>query len=141
MAHEYRLLLADEEYFKKTCLDTRLAFPPTLTSVLQSHSPPSLDFFRSLNADASRDKVWGIYIVLMEKTGDKPKLYVGSGTSRRGVRHRILQYRRGNTLSVRRVVNAYQSATVPFGCWEAWEKHNKVRSLEQIPAVMIYGVY
>lgn len=86
-AHEYQVLLADEEFFKKTCLGTRLFSPLTLTSVLQSHSPPSLDFFRSLNVNASGGKVWGIYILLLEKTDHKPNLYIGSGTSQHGVQH------------------------------------------------------
>lgn len=61
--------------------------------ILQSDSPPLLGGFHSFDTEASREKVWGIYIVLMEKAGDKPKLYVGSGTSSEGgVRQRFSQY-------------------------------------------------
>jgi hypothetical protein len=101
MADAYRVLLADKEYFQKTCTDIRLFFPDTLTDVLQSDSAPSVDFFRSLNADASRNNVWGIYIILMEKTGNRPRLYVGSGTrAQSGVRTRLQQYNRQFNMSV-----------------------------------------
>lgn len=54
-------------------------------------SPPTLDFFRSLTTEPSRDKVWAIYVLIIEKPGEKPKL--GSGTnSLYGVRSRLANY-------------------------------------------------
>ncbi|KAK4154607.1 hypothetical protein C8A00DRAFT_32644 [Chaetomidium leptoderma] len=36
-------------------------------NVLQSPTPPSLDFFRILRAPSPDDKVWAIYYLLLEK--------------------------------------------------------------------------
>lgn len=84
IADAYRVLLVEREYFQKICIDMRLVFPSTLVDILQLDSPLLFGGFRSLDTEASREKVWGIYTVLMEKAGDKPKLYVGSGNSSEG---------------------------------------------------------
>lgn len=123
-AAEY-LLLVDKGVFQKTCSDRRLNFPPTIRKTLHSASPPSLDFFRSLNVDASYAKNWGIYIILMEKTGEAPKLYVGSGTSGQyGVRTRLAVYKNLVTGTVARLIRSaaskgYVITSIGLLCWAA----------------------
>ncbi|KAL6887890.1 hypothetical protein GGI43DRAFT_388246 [Trichoderma evansii] len=70
-----------------------IVFPSKLVEVLLSTSPPSLDFFRSLTTEPSRDKIWAVYAPIMEKPGNKPKLYIGFDTnSPYDVRSRLRNY-------------------------------------------------
>lgn len=46
----FKTLLGDEETFQQICSATQLSFAPSLLQVLESPSPPSLDYFRSLPA-------------------------------------------------------------------------------------------
>lgn len=86
----YKILLGDKVYFLQTCTATPLCFPTLIDSLLPT-SPPTLDFFRSLTTEPSRDKVWAIYVLIIEKPDEKPKL--GSGTnSLYGVRSRLANY-------------------------------------------------
>lgn len=42
-------------------------FAPGLADILSSPTPPSLDFFESLKLP--KDKVWGIYVLVLKKNG------------------------------------------------------------------------
>ncbi|KAI9051945.1 hypothetical protein LZ554_004200 [Drepanopeziza brunnea f. sp. 'monogermtubi'] len=57
------------------------ASPLTMASgtdaVLTADKPFSIEFFRSLPADAE-GKYWGVYAVIMDKTGCSPELYISS---------------------------------------------------------------
>lgn len=77
----FRLMLGQEAPFEKACTDTPLSFPPSLLNVLHSANPPSLSFFRSLPVPAPKDKLWGVYCLLLERDGSQPKIYIGSGTN------------------------------------------------------------
>lgn len=87
----YKIVLGEERSFNHICAESPLEFPPALFGTLQSTSPPTLDFFRSLPSPPTY-KVWGIYVILMEKMGSRPKLYVGSGTGTSGVQDRLRHY-------------------------------------------------
>ncbi|KAM0281006.1 hypothetical protein ACHAQH_003735 [Verticillium albo-atrum] len=72
---------------------------PFTGDVLQSPSPPTLDFFRSLPQPPADEKVWGLYAILMEKPSHQAKLYVGSGTNaENGVAARFRNYELLHTL-------------------------------------------
>lgn len=68
-----------------------LSFAPGLFEVLQSTSPPSSTFFKTLPTDYNRK--WAVYLVLQEKKDCQPLIYIGSGTScLRGVVERLANY-------------------------------------------------
>ena len=86
----YKTALGEQEKFDKICSDTPLTLAPCLLDVLRSSDPPS-DFFLSLPAPPLVDKVWAIYILLLEKLGCPSQLYLGSGTNAGyGVQARII---------------------------------------------------
>lgn len=101
----YKTVLGEDGKFTKICSETPLSFAPALFDVLQSPTPPSLDFFRTLPPPSANDKIWAIYLILMEKPGEKARLYVGSGTNAQvGVRARMANYDKGK--EVPRLVKA-----------------------------------
>ena len=74
-----------------------LTFAPGLLEVLQAAAPPTIEFFKRLPTDASSR--WGIYTIVLEKPECRPKLYIGSGTSKmRGVSGRLRAYEVGDSL-------------------------------------------
>lgn len=68
-----------------------LLFAPGLFEVIQASTPPNIAFFKTLPANFS--KRWGIYALVLEKQGCRPKIYIGSGTGcNGGVSRRLAQY-------------------------------------------------
>lgn len=68
-----------------------LAFAPGLFDVVQSATPPSIQFFKSLPLGTTYQ--WGVYAIVLEKPGCRPRLYIGSGTqAQRGVGARLQHY-------------------------------------------------
>ncbi|RMZ88796.1 hypothetical protein DV736_g3972, partial [Chaetothyriales sp. CBS 134916] len=75
------------------CFDG-LVFAPGLLNVVQFPTPPTIQFFNSLPTDASSR--WGIYAIVLETPGCRPRLYTGSGTEANpGVSARLKQYNDG----------------------------------------------
>lgn len=70
-----------------------VSFAPGLLDALQSKSPPTIAFFKSLPKDQVGLYVFGVYLLVLEKLGHRPKIYIGSGTDYKlGVRPRMRQY-------------------------------------------------
>ncbi|OQO08999.1 hypothetical protein B0A48_05890 [Cryoendolithus antarcticus] len=67
-----------------------LSFAPGILDVLQSATPPTIAWFKSLPTDVRRK--FGIYLLVLEKPGAQPRIYVSSGTSVVGVSGRWQQY-------------------------------------------------
>lgn len=83
------------DLLQEASLGSGLCFAPGLLDALQSSSPPLLDFFKNLPT-TTRD-LWGVYLLVLEKPGLRPRLYVGSGTSiaAHGLASRMKQYEDG----------------------------------------------
>ncbi|KAK4044435.1 ATP-1 H+-transporting ATP synthase [Parachaetomium inaequale] len=117
----YKSILGEDEKFSKVCSDTPLSFSPTLLNVLESPTPPALEFFLNLPASGPNDKVWAIYSILMEKPLAKAKLYVGSGTNAQDrVRARMSNYEKRNSLPrfVRLALeDGYDIKHIGLLCW------------------------
>lgn len=89
----YNMILGNEDDFEEISRQTPLSFPPNLPAVLNSPTPPSVSFFRTLPKPAKGQKVFAVYKVLMEKIGQRPRVYTGSGTnSTAGARVRMGHY-------------------------------------------------
>ncbi|KAK7730000.1 Alpha subunit of the F1 sector of mitochondrial F1F0 ATP synthase [Cytospora paraplurivora] len=91
----FKLVLGQDESFDRICSETPLNFAPGLFDVLKSPTPPTVDFFRTLPPPPA-EKVWADYLLLLEKPGFPPGIYIGSGTNAAyGVTGRFLGYDRG----------------------------------------------
>jgi len=68
-----------------------LTVAPHLLNVISAPAPPSLEFLKTLPTDDT-DR-WGVYLFVLEKEGELPMIYVGSGTdSRASVSGRLSGY-------------------------------------------------
>ena len=87
----FDLVLPTEDAVKKLMSDSLVVLAPGLLDVVQAAIPPSITYFKRLPTDCKRR--WGVYLLVLEKPGCRPKIYVGSGT------------------------NAYVGVTSWFGCY------------------------
>lgn len=87
----HAIVLPTQDVVEELMSDSLLAFPPGLLDVLQAATPPSVAYFKSLPADVT--KRFAVYLLVLEKQGCRPIIYVGSGTkSLRGVVTRFRDY-------------------------------------------------
>lgn len=68
-----------------------LSFASGLHSVLRSARPPTIAWFKTTRLRA--EKLWAVYVLVLEKQGCRPKIYIGSGTDKvLGVARRLRHY-------------------------------------------------
>lgn len=71
--------------------EAQVSFAPGLFEVMTSTNPPDISFFKTLPTDV--EGRWGIYVITLERPNHKPRIYIGSRTSReRGTKNRFHQY-------------------------------------------------
>ena len=93
----FGLVLSDESVAETIFLDSSLEFAPGLLECLQSNSPPTIAWFKSLPINVG--KYWAVYCLSLEKPGHEPEIYIGSGTDKSdGVRGRFRNYDNGRLL-------------------------------------------
>lgn len=92
----FGVVFFSQEVLSEIITAASLIFAPGLLEVLQAATPPTIDFFKRLPAKTKRH--WGVYAVVMEKNGARPRVYIGSGTNAlNGVQHRWYQYNPDST--------------------------------------------
>lgn len=66
-----------------------------LLEILRADDPPSLLWIKSLSTEIPKN-VWAIYVLVLEKRGHRPLLYIGSASSsKRGARARLREHKSG----------------------------------------------
>lgn len=70
-----------------------LEFAPGLLQIFRSRTAPTISYFKTLPLHL--DRPWAVYLLVLEKDGHRPRIYIGSGTkSECGVRSRMSSYDR-----------------------------------------------
>jgi len=91
------LVLPTQQILDKLLTDSLLVFAPGLLDVLQSPTPPTIAYFKTLPLHTV--SIWAVYLLVLEKAHCRPKIYIGSGTdSQKGVASRLRQYPHGKNL-------------------------------------------
>lgn len=90
----FSMFLTSQEVLKSVAAAACLQFAPGLMDAVQASSPPSIAFFKNLAASLAESvKFWAVYFIIMEKTGSRPRLYIGSAThAERGAKERFQNY-------------------------------------------------
>jgi hypothetical protein len=90
-------ILSSEDFIEQLLSSTSLVFAPGLFEILQSSTPPTIAFFKSL--PTNHTKQWAVYLLVLEKQSCRTKIYIGSGTSASsGVSLRFGQYEKQQLL-------------------------------------------
>lgn len=125
------------------------SFAPSLWDAVQDASQPSLAFFKSLPTTCKN--LWGVYLLVLEKDGHRPMIYVGSGTdSTYGILRRFLQYDARQSLPSRigpALDNGYTITHKGVLCWTprpaAVDKYNirgLILAMETAFAVLFWAM-
>jgi hypothetical protein len=72
------MILAIQQAVEKLLAGSLLSFATNLFDALQAPTPPTLAFFKSLPTNAKRR--WAVYVLVLEKSGEQPGIYIGLGT-------------------------------------------------------------
>lgn len=94
-------------------------YAPGLFEVLQASTPPPISYLKTLPTESK--KRWAVYLLVLERTGSRPLIYIGSGTEARyGVSNRLSCYDT-DTLVPRHVSRAlkqgYTISNKGLVCW------------------------
>jgi len=83
-----------------------VTFAPGLFEFIKGTAPPTIAYFKTLPTACHRR--WAVYLLVLEKQGCRPKIYVGSGTeARSGVSIRLDNYDK-DVLVAAHVVKAFE---------------------------------
>ncbi|CAK7210495.1 carbamoyl-phosphate synthase (glutamine-hydrolyzing) cpa2 [Sporothrix bragantina] len=94
----YKVTFEEEGVYQAIVADNILEFAPGLERVLVPGAAPGVDFLRQLPTAGSGRDIWGVYLLLLEKAGCCPRIYIGSGTSSRGLNARFKEYDVGKNI-------------------------------------------
>jgi len=115
----YSQVLFCEAVIEALLSSAGVVFAPGLFAVLTAASPPALAYFKSLPKHTY--KIWGVYIIIMEKAGCKSRGYCGSGTAwLRGLITRWEDYDNGDMLPVyvqKSLDEGYSITSKGLLCW------------------------
>jgi hypothetical protein len=85
-ANEYKhciffKVLSTQDIVRDLLYATSLTFASGLFEVLGALTPPSISYFTSLPTDPKKkQKLWAVYLLVLEKPNCRPRVYLGSGT-------------------------------------------------------------
>lgn len=89
----FSALFSIESAMDAVYLSITLTFAPGLMDVFKSATAPTIEYFKTLPLDPN--KLWAVYLLVLEKDGQRPRTYVGSSTNNgSGVRSRMQTYDR-----------------------------------------------
>jgi hypothetical protein len=101
-----------------------LVFPPGLLDAALASTPPTIRYFKTLPSIIKGDgtpKRWAVYLLVLEKAGCRPRIYIGSGTNAaEGVRGRFYCNRAGVMLPryvEKSVKGGYSIEHMGLLCW------------------------
>jgi hypothetical protein len=130
----FAMALSTLDVLEQLLSDSLLIFAPVLLDVVQASTPPSMSYFKNLPTDVR--KCWAVYLLVLEKPGCRPKIYVGSGTNRvGGAAKRFQDYDNQTTLPIyirRALKDSYTIVHKGLLCWSplpAPSKRFPVRAL------------
>lgn len=86
----FSILISSIEIAEEYMQNAALTFAPGLLDAVESATPPSLAFFKSLPLFTGF--CWAVYAIVFEKPGYPPKVYVGKSTNHHGANTRMRDY-------------------------------------------------
>lgn len=116
------VVMPNQETFEQLLQGSCMEFAPGLAEVLQSSTPPSLDVLESLPSPVvDTNKIWGVYLLVLEKHNSRPAIYIGPATNvARGLRARWQNYDKQNALLSyieKGIADGYQITHKGLLCW------------------------
>ena len=115
----FRKVLSSQVILEQLFSSASLVFAPGLFELIQAIEPPTVSYFKSLPTNFK--KKWAVYLLLLEKPGCRPNIYIGSGTqATSGVSARLADYTHGKNVPryVHKALNdGYSIVHQGLLCW------------------------
>lgn len=119
-------VFSTERAMEKIMQSSPLQFASGLLQIFQSPTAPTIAYFKTLPLYLV--KLWAVYLLVLEKDGQRQRIYIGSGTySETGVRVRMSSYdKRSRTGKLDSVIPHYVETSLQEGyaithkCLLAW---------------------
>lgn len=115
----FAMVVTAQDVLEKMMTDSLVTFAPGLIDVLLSDDPPTIAFFKTLPTYATGR--WADYLLVLEKPGCRPKIYVGAGTNKDyGVVSRFKNYKNKTSLpgAVKKALDdGYRITFKGLLCW------------------------
>jgi hypothetical protein len=87
------------EIFEPVAIKASLTFCDGLLDVVSSPTPPPITYFEDLDVPQYDAKLFAVYVHVLQKNDERPRLYMGSGTNaKHGAIHRLKDYDAGRIL-------------------------------------------
>lgn len=88
----FEKIFPDDQTLTKTFNSVTWDFAPGLYEVFRADLAPTISWFKTL--PLAQDGTWGVYVLVFEKFGRRPKIYIGKGTSssKNGLAGRMAHY-------------------------------------------------
>jgi len=77
---QFDIVFPTQDALRSVYSAANLTFADGLLDTMRAASPPDIEYFKSLTLHLS-DKVWAVYLLVLEKDGHRPRTYVGSATN------------------------------------------------------------
>lgn len=128
----FGIVLSTKEAIEQLLVESSVVFAPGLLDVLQAADPPTIDFLKKLPT-TKKKKLWAVYLLVLQRPGSPPRIYVGSGTEKeRGVKLRFRNYR--SKIKLPRFVKAslqdgYRITHKGLLCWTSIPKPSQYYKL------------
>jgi hypothetical protein len=115
----YDIVLTSFELLEELLNEAGIQFAPALYDILCSEIAPTITQLKSLPSNFKRR--WAVYLLILEKLGHRPKVYVGSGTNKTaGVSLRMYSYDSHTNLPVyveQALNDGYAITSKGLLCW------------------------
>lgn len=93
----FNLMYATSQEIEDVFLASTISFAPDLLAVLQASNAPTVEYLKSLPLHLIEN--WAVYVLVLEKPDNRPKVYIGSGTAAsKGIKTRLSQYDVGHVV-------------------------------------------
>lgn len=118
----FNMMFRSEDELEKLLNESGVVLAPGLMDVVEGTTPPDIAWFRSLPSEfcVNTLKIWGVYVIILKKSGHKYLIYIGSGTSSHGLRSRFANYDYRNALGrfvTRALDQGYTIVHKGLLCW------------------------
>jgi hypothetical protein len=115
----FALVIGTEIILQKLISDGGLMFAPGHLDAVQTSKPPPLSYLKSLPTFSG--KCWAVYLLVLEKSGSRPRIYIGTGTNTAyGVYKRFQNYEKLRKIPVdvqQAFDNGYTIVHKGLLCW------------------------
>ena len=75
-------IFLSQSVFQELASTISITFAPGLWEICRAAAAPAIQNFKILRAPLDTGRLWAIYLILLEKPGYRPKIYIGSETGK-----------------------------------------------------------